>query len=296
MQNRLKYGLKFAQCPYPEDFPISAFLDDAQTPSPEPIKSLHFHSSMEIGYCYSGTGLFFIDSKVIPFSEGDVCIIFKNEMHIAQSTLDNLSKWTFISLDPEQLLKELDLKSLVLISQLIVPRYGFNNILKRNDYPEICQLVLLLISELKYKKSNYKSSVKAIVWSLMIFLGRITSELQQKKMPSADKNIHKIMPAIEYISSNYMYDIKMQDLANKCFLSVSHFRKLFKTVVHISPSDYINNIKIQAACLLLHNMSKPVLEISESVGFNSLCNFNRNFKKYMGVSPSQWRKSRKLDS
>ena len=148
MQNQSNYELKYSECLLPKDFPMNVAFYDPLTPPAEPVRSLHFHNCMEIGYCYSGAGLFFVNNKVIPFSKGDVSIIFKNEMHRAQSTSYDLSQWTFISLQPEELLKDLNLQSLLLISKLIVPCYEFSNIIKNIEHPEICQSVLLLINEL----------------------------------------------------------------------------------------------------------------------------------------------------
>ena len=104
MQNRpSEPGRRYAPYDLVDEFPVAGgylyFQQDKE------IEELHQHNGLEIGYCYSGSGIFVIENKVFTFSKGCVSIINDAEMHLAQSTPGTQSPWRFIILDPAKLLK-----------------------------------------------------------------------------------------------------------------------------------------------------------------------------------------------
>ena len=72
---------------------------------------------------------FFSDGEPYPFCARDVSIIFKNQLHIAQSDSSNMNKWSFISLVPELLLAELSLEEINNIITVLSNSTNFRNIL-----------------------------------------------------------------------------------------------------------------------------------------------------------------------
>ncbi|MCD7739549.1 MAG: helix-turn-helix transcriptional regulator [Lachnospiraceae bacterium] len=86
-----------------------------------------------------------------------------------------------------------------------------------------------------------------------------------------------------------MENISLEQLAGLANLSVSHFCKYFKTVIHKAPIDYINYYRIECACHLLSSTRLSVTEIAYQVGYNDSGYFIRRFKKSKGVTPLQYR-------
>ena len=87
-----------------------------------------------------------------------------------------------------------------------------------------------------------------------------------------------------------MQQFPIEVLADMCHLSVTHFRRTFNTIMGISPLEFVNNTRIEHACLLLSSTDSSILEIAEQVGFHSVSSFNRAFVKLMDCSPREWRK------
>lgn len=269
-------------------FPINFPGDNVHSPSDKPLFEMHFHDSLEIGYCYEGGGIFFSDGELFPFCARDVSIIFKNQLHIAQSDSSNMSKWDFISLVPELLLAELNLEEINNIISVLSSSTNFPNILSHSLYPMISQTVLSLIGELNNKKPGFKSYVKALVWQLFIELKRITNSLANQA-PLLKTNIQALAPALEFISNNYMNKIEIAALEGLCHTSDRNLRRLFVKSLNLSPQLYIIKFRIHMASSLLRTTNNSILMISSSVGFSSLSSFNRQFKKLMGVSPRCFR-------
>ena len=94
---------------------------------------------------------------------------------------------------------------------------------------------------------------------------------------------------LDHIRSHYQSPIKIQDLADACSISETYFRKIFKAFMNTSALDYINKIRILNAADSMRSTDCSIHEIISKSGFTSESTFNRNFKKYMGTSPKQWR-------
>ena len=84
--------------------------------------------------------------------------------------------------------------------------------------------------------------------------------------------------------------LRVEMLAERCGLSETHFRRVFKEQTNMTPSEYVNLVRIQRACELMRKSNLAMDEVSGSVGFESTTSFNRNFKKLLNSTPYQWKK------
>lgn len=104
-----------------------------------------------------------------------------------------------------------------------------------------------------------------------------------------------IAPAIAYIQKNHKKHFSVETLANLCNVSSSRFYCVFKQQTGDSPIVYKNKIAIQnAAQELLYNKELSVKELAVKYGFVSPIYFERQFKKLIGKTPSQYRKEESL--
>ena len=100
-----------------------------------------------------------------------------------------------------------------------------------------------------------------------------------------------VEPALRYVSENYMLDMRISDMAAACAMSESYFRKLFGRVMGMSPVEYLNRYRVNRSIYYLYATDETVLSVAGLSGFASIASFNRNFTKYVGVSPSKWRRN-----
>lgn len=267
------------------------YSQDTYSPSDLPITHLHFHDCLEIGYCYEGSGIFMIDGNIVPFSANNASIIFKNQIHIAQSNKGNLSKWRFVSLFPEQILSDFPLEETSILLSTLINGHTLPNILCPLEQPKLNKLILLIIEELDNKKLGYESYIKLLILQLVFEISRINHSNTPESFNR--QTILLITPALEYISNNYMNNIEISHLADVCFTSTRNLRRLFTKAFNLSPLEYIIKYRIKMASVLLTSTNDSILEISNKVGFSSISSFNRNFKTIMGMSPLKWLKSKK---
>ena len=96
--------------------------------------------------------------------------------------------------------------------------------------------------------------------------------------------------ALDYITLHYMEPLKIEDLAAWSHISETHFRRIFSKYMNMSPLEYINLVRIRAACDYLKTTDDSVAAIAQKCGFSTPSTFNRNFKQVMGATPHEWRK------
>jgi AraC-like DNA-binding protein len=94
--------------------------------------------------------------------------------------------------------------------------------------------------------------------------------------------------ALKYILQNFQKHIGIMDLLKITNMSNTSFYATFKKTYRMSFKDYLLNIRIGYACKLLTDASQNISEIAYDSGFGNISNFNRQYKKIKGITPSQF--------
>ncbi|NMI02774.1 AraC family transcriptional regulator [Paenibacillus sp. SZ31] len=97
--------------------------------------------------------------------------------------------------------------------------------------------------------------------------------------------------ALEYMTHQYMKDIRVEQMARMAGLSVNHFIRTFKRQLNMTPIEYILKQRMAKAKQLLFSSDK-IKEIAEQVGYRDEHYFSRVFKKNEGVAPTLYMKNK----
>lgn len=116
----------------------------------------------------------------------------------------------------------------------------------------------------------------------------VSNQYDRHSIVSSAKS-RRIMKVCQYIDDNYEDPIKLSDVASLVGMSESAFSHFFKKKTGCSFIDYLNNIRISKAALMLSDTTNSINEICYSCGFNNSSNFIRIFKKIKGMTPSEYR-------
>jgi len=100
--------------------------------------------------------------------------------------------------------------------------------------------------------------------------------------------------AIRFMKENITQPLNINQLAKEVHLSPSHFCSIFKKKTGYPPMEYFNHIKMQHACQLLEFSNKLIKELAFELGYTDQYYFSRFFSKYMGQSPVEYRKRKKI--
>ncbi|MFB7640800.1 bifunctional transcriptional activator/DNA repair enzyme AdaA [Peribacillus butanolivorans] len=95
----------------------------------------------------------------------------------------------------------------------------------------------------------------------------------------------------EWIEQHYSEPLTLNTLADISHGSPYHLQRLFKRVKGLSPTEYIQQLRLEKAIRMLESSEQPVTEIGLAVGFSSIPYFITLFKKKTGDTPSGYRKA-----
>ncbi len=92
-----------------------------------------------------------------------------------------------------------------------------------------------------------------------------------------------------YIRENYRRQITLKDVSSVANMSPNAFGRYFRKNSGAGLTEYINQVRSNRACYLLRETDENVYDIARDCGFNSISNFNKQFRKFNSVTPSEYR-------
>ena len=146
--------------------------------------------------------------------------------------------------------------------------------------------LLINLDTFKENLDNFENINEIHNW-LMTSYKMTLLQLQESKCHKKENLVNKI---ISYIELNYDNPIiSPEHLADYVNISPNYLRTIFKEIQNQSLSNYINEYRFEKAKYLLESTSLPVSSIAKKIGFVNTNYFYTCFKKYCGVSPTEWR-------
>jgi two-component system response regulator YesN len=110
----------------------------------------------------------------------------------------------------------------------------------------------------------------------------------QKKREN--KNIELLHQVTQYIEKHCSETLSLQMVADHIYMNSTYLSKMFKEITGTMFSEYLSEVRLKKACVLLTDTNKNVSEIAEAAGFGNKLNLIRTFKKQLGMTPTDYRK------
>ncbi len=130
---------------------------------------------------------------------------------------------------------------------------------------------------------NYRAA--GFLYDFLIEFYRLTSQV------NTDVTAHSaVIRTMDYINAHHTEEITMEQLCDCAGVSKQHLCRLFQSTLHSRPMEYIAKRRIQVAKELLSNTNTSVEIIAEETGFCTSSYFCKLFKRYEGMTPTQFRK------
>mgnify|MGYP001173694826 CR=1 FL=1 len=107
-----------------------------------------------------------------------------------------------------------------------------------------------------------------------------------------ERNLARVKAALDYMHSRYREDIALDELARAARMSRGQFCRVFRSLVGETPVQYLNGYRIRCSAGLLEETDRKISDVASSVGYSSIGYYNRMFRRYMGCTPSEYRKRR----
>ncbi len=246
---------------------------------------------------HSGNCLFNIGGKEYSFGKGDVAIVPKNVEYSPKT--DSFCDYTFFHFDGDFVPSskaEKDIKPFDDIP-LGKPSYGLTRI--NEDDRELlfdhkitlgaqAQNIELLIRKCVNTRLNYESKQQLL---LSIELCEIMFHISQafcERFGSKNDLPPQLNRLLSYIKANYTSQITLDDICKNMNMSKQYCMRIFKRHMRTTINDYILDLRMRHAAYLLSGTYMNVSQTADYLGFTTTAYFSRVFKKYYGVSPSEY--------
>ncbi|OMH39715.1 AraC family transcriptional regulator [Motiliproteus sp. MSK22-1] len=150
----------------------------------------------------------------------------------------------------------------------------------------VVQYIRFLHEELVLRKDAVNPLLQRQMLLLLV-------QLLDERFGSRKTVDRRVEMARAYLEQNFEKTVTMGSLANTANLSERHLRELFQSSYGMSPSQYLMELRMQAAWNLLKTTEHSVQSISEKVGYQNISAFSDRFRKHFGSSPQQFRRQGK---
>lgn len=255
------------------------YLTHSKYDAAEWHSQLHSHHFTELFYILSGTGRFIFEDRSAPISAGDFIIINPNIVHTEISSESDSLEYIAIGFEGFTFNREKEKEG----------RPGV--FIHPNKTDQVSQLFDKLIAEVLRQDIFYETYCQNLLEVLLIYLIR-HGDYKIDKTDNKPINSH-IFAVKQCIEEYYKQDITLDDLAEVSHMSKYYMAHSFKESFGVSPIEYLNNIRINEACILLETTNFTIAEISDFIGFSSQSYFSQSFKSKLKITPSKYRSLKK---
>ena len=254
----------------------------------------HFHPHYQLFTVIKGTGTRFIGDDIRHFEEGDTVFLGPNMPHLWRSDRNYFEKESqlqtegivvyfkedFLGNDFFEKPEMFDIKSFLKNSERGLDLKGtlgaemvsdLNELLGLTGFEGISKLLNILhklsvTNDYQYISStNYTNTHKI-------------SETERMRI------VH------EYVLKHYKENINLSTVASLSNMTEAAFCRYFKSRTNKTFSDFVKEIRIGNACKILQDENKSISQTCYESGYNTVSNFNNQFKSLKGVSPLQYQK------
>ncbi len=253
---------------------------------------LHYHPELQLKYVIEGTGDLFVGNMFTHFEPGDLFLIGSNQSHVFKNS-------------PEYFEEDSKLMSHS-VSVFFQEESLGNGFFTIEEMADIQNLIERSGRGLKFSawtvqkvEERIRSLVDIEGFEQFLEILSILNELAtsdeyaylasiNSPEPLSDNENHKINEVINYIFMNYKDNIKLEDAANIANYSQAAFCHFFKQHTRKTFIQFLIEVRVSKACKMLRDSELNVSQICYECGFNNVSNFNRQFKKVTGLSPTAY--------
>ena len=248
----------------------------------------HFHTFYELCILLSPNAVHFIEGIPYEIKAFDIVGISPNRLHKTQYPTGKPCKRLIIQFNMPSQVSGLsnEYEQLLKLFEREVPIFRFDSELQKRLFRKLND-----IYQLAPKKDPMRNLIihqKFIEFLILLFLNQESNTYSSEtEMADIERKIYSVAG---YIHAHYPEDLSLDFLAKHFCISPSYLSHRFKQVTGFSVTDYIQMTRIRNVQSLLINTEIPITEVAEPCGFNCFSQFNRVFRKHIGMSPSQYRK------
>ena len=252
----------------------------------------HTHEFIEIIYITEGSCVHTINGVSYNVKRGDMLFINYGSVHSFES--DDYFSYVNVCFSPEMLGDKIitrdnafSLLCLTAFDEMRSESDGGVISFLENERKEIENILEAMISESKTKQTSWGKINENY---LNILVTKMLRKTQIAFHTHSEITVWEELS--EYIDQNLGNELSLSSLAEKCFYNPSYFSRIFKKKFGVSLVEYVARKRLDYAIELLGDSELSVDEISSKAGFSDRSKFYYAFSKYIGGTPTDYRKQK----
>ncbi|MBE0336463.1 AraC family transcriptional regulator [Paenibacillus sp. 23TSA30-6] len=264
------------------------------------VLECHWHEEMEFIVVERGSAVFQTDMAYTEVSEGEALFVNSGELHAGYLKRDPDCVFSAVVFHPDLLLSRTQdavQEQFIdpFISKKLVAPPHIRGVLPWEQ--EVLTALHRIITSHEQNAPARELATKAQLYSIIasMYPHMTPANGEDVIMAGQRSKVERIKQALAYINNHAHEPIRLRDIADEIRMSEGHFCRFFKQMVQKSPVEYINYHRVQKACRLLEQSDRKVVDIALEVGFDNLSYFIATFKKWNGMTPSQFRKQHEAE-
>ncbi len=258
--------------------------------SPKEALKLHSHNYFQIYYVISGKLTHHLENSTAELTAGDIFILPPDQPHYIQ-TPDGEVDFYSLSFTSDYFQNVKEANKLILDFLLYLKAQQAERIepkisLSYEDMIFTNILFQRIMAEFSCNKTGKNEIVKEAVSVLLSLFARVYFEENASALV-AKENRQIVMHSIEYIKNHFDDDITLSEIVQRSAMSKTNFCTIFNSITGMPFKEYLNHYRIKRAAELIVSGEKISIA-ANGCGYGDFSTFYRNFKKYMGISPSEF--------
>lgn len=277
-------------------FPLDVFVQDSREEFV--TNEVHFHDCFEVIFMVEGEAIQSIADKTYKIAKNDLVIISPNAPHAMNYCSDMYTRNITIKFLPELLLECFT----SIQSKYILPFVNNENSsiihidVSNPIHQQILDRFVQIHREYMDKQIGYEVSTLGILMQILALLLRADNSCFSDLILKSENDLDSIEMFCQYIEGNYMEDITLQSVADKFHYSYTYLSKLMKKTTGKSFSEYLNFVRICEFEKRFNTQYKEsITEAAHQVGFNSIANLNKVYRKIRGCTPTDFLKRKERE-
>ncbi len=256
-----------------------------------PSIGLHCHTEFELFIFAEGQCRFQLGESFFTAKAGDIVLVQPNVLHGAEPINGEKVAYDIVLFHPQLMTGGIEDRAyqeiwLPLINGDLNVDAPINT-----EHPYYTQILYVAEHTVTCVRNPNIQNELLLRSSLMkLFFLLLDSGSIRSKSELLSQNDSVLVPVTDYIKANYAEALTVETLADIVHLSKSYFMGLFRKIYGMSAIAYVHHVRIEAVCELLKHTDESITEIAIRCGYPSVANFNRHFKKEVGMTPGEYRK------
>lgn len=237
----------------------------------------HTHNYTELFYIVSGKGQFLIQDQAFPVDVNNLVIINPNVTHTEHSLNAQPLEYIVLGIDGIELATTENSN-------------GQFCILDHFESVEVSSCLHNILREMEYKNTGYEDVCQAYMEILIIRLMRHTAMTVQSEPQVLSRN-RQCAAVKRYIDLHFKETLTLEQLSKEAHIDKFYLSHAFKREYGVSPINYMISRRIDESKYLLVDTDLSLSQIAQLLGFSSLSYFSQVFRKALGISPMEFRRS-----